>query len=117
MPLIRSRLENGVGTIAFDNYAHRNALSAALISEALGAFDAMRRDARVIVLRTVSKNKVWSAGHDLNELSPKGQDPLGWHDPLEQLLRTISDFPAPVIAMTARSGEAPVIWHWTAISP
>ena len=35
----------------------------------------------------------------MSELSPKGQDPLAWRDPLEQLLRAVGDFPAPVIAM------------------
>jgi methylmalonyl-CoA decarboxylase len=99
MAFITSNLTDGVGTIAFDNYAHRNALSSALIAEAIAAFDGMRADARVVVLRAASKNPVWSAGHDLHELSPKGQDPLAWHDPLEQLLRAVADFPAPVIAM------------------
>ncbi len=99
MALIQSSLADGVGTIAFDNYGRRNALSAALIAEAIAALTALRADARVIVLRAASKNKVWSAGHDLAELSPKGQDPLAWRDPLEQLLRAVGDFPAPVIAM------------------
>ena len=99
MALIQSSVSDGVGTIAFDNYARRNALGAALIAEAIAAFAAMRNDARVVVLRAASKNKVWSAGHDLQELSPKGQDPLAWRDPLEQLLRAVGDFPGPVIAM------------------
>ncbi len=42
----------------------------------------MREEASVVVLRVASKNKVWSAGHDLRELSPKGQDPLAWRGPL-----------------------------------
>jgi methylmalonyl-CoA decarboxylase len=99
MALLQCSLSDGVGTIAFDNYAHRNALSAALIAETIAAFDAMRADARVVVLRAASKNRVWSAGHDLGELSPKGQDPLAWRDPLEQLLRAVGAFPGPVIAM------------------
>ena len=99
MALIQTSLADGVGTIAFDNYAHRNALSASLIAEAITAFTAMCADARVIVLRAANKNKVWSSGHDLSELSPKGQDPLAWRDPLEQLLRAVGDFPGPVIAM------------------
>lgn len=99
MALIQSSLADGVGTIALDNYAHRNALSGALIAEAIATLIDMRADARVVVLRAASKNKVWSAGHDLRELSPKGQDPLAWRDPLEQLLRAVGDFPGPVIAM------------------
>jgi len=99
MALIRTNTADGVGTLAFDNYAHRNALSAALIAELIAALASMRAAARVVVLRSIAKNAVWSAGHDLHELSPKGQDPLAWNDPLEQLLRAVGDFPAPVIAM------------------
>lgn len=99
MALIKTSLADGIGTLAFDNYAHRNALSAAMIAELLAAFAEMRDVARVVILRSVARNPVWSAGHDLHELAPAGRDPLGWHDPLEQLLRAIGDFPAPVIAM------------------
>jgi methylmalonyl-CoA decarboxylase len=99
MSLIRTSLVDGVGTLAFDNYAHRNALSAAMIGELLAALAEMRETARTVVLRSAAKNPVWSAGHDIHELAPSGQDPLGWHDPLEQLLRAVGDFPAPVIAM------------------
>jgi methylmalonyl-CoA decarboxylase len=99
MTLISTSLADGIGSLAFDNYAHRNALSAALIAELLPALADMRETARVVILRSAAKNPVWSAGHDLHELAPPGHDPLGWHDPLEQLLRAVADFPAPVIAM------------------
>ena len=99
MALIMTRVADSIGTLAFDNYTHRNALSAALIAEAIEALAGMREAARVVVLRAITKNPVWSAGHDLRELSPKGQDPLAWNDPLEQFLRAIGDFPGPVIAM------------------
>jgi methylmalonyl-CoA decarboxylase len=99
MALIQSGMSDGIGTIGFDNYAHRNALSAAMVAEVISAFTAMRDQARVVVLRAATKNPVWSAGHDLHELSPKGQDPFAWRDPLEQLLRAVRDFPGPFIAM------------------
>jgi methylmalonyl-CoA decarboxylase len=99
MSLIKINAADGVGTLAFDNYAHRNALSAAMIAELLAAFSAMRDSARVVILRSAASNPVWSAGHDIHELAPTGQDPLGWRDPLEQLLRVVGDYPVPVIAM------------------
>jgi methylmalonyl-CoA decarboxylase len=99
MALIKATVADGIGTLALDNYTHRNALSAALVAELVKALVDLREPARVVILRAATKNPVWSAGHDLHELSPKGQDPLAWNDPLEQLLRAISDFPAPVIAM------------------
>ena len=42
---------------------------------------------------------VWSAGHDIDELPRGRRDPLGYNDPLEELLRAVRTFPAPVIAM------------------
>jgi methylmalonyl-CoA decarboxylase len=42
---------------------------------------------------------VWSAGLDVNELPAERRDPLGWDDPLRNLIRQIEYFPAPVIAM------------------
>ena len=44
MPLIRTELAGLVGTIAFDNYAKRNALSAPLIAEFLAALDEFKRE-------------------------------------------------------------------------
>ncbi len=43
--------------------------------------------------------KVWSSGHDVYELPAGGRDPLGWDDPLRELIRTIEECPAPVIAV------------------
>ncbi len=99
MALIKATVADGIGTVTFDNYTHRNALSTALIAELVKALADLRETARVVVLRASAKNPVWSAGHDIQELSPKGEDPLAWNDPLEQLLRAVGDFPAPVIAM------------------
>ena len=43
--------------------------------------------------------KVWSSGHDVYELPAGGRDPLGWDDPLRELVRAIEECPAPVIAV------------------
>jgi methylmalonyl-CoA decarboxylase len=51
------------------------------------------------VLRAAPGMEVWSAGHDVDEL-PRGQrDPLGYNDPLEEMLRVVRACPVPVIAM------------------
>ena len=53
----------------------------------------------VAILRARPGVKIWSAGHDIDEL-PKGRrDPLGWYDPLRRLVRSIENHPAPVIVM------------------
>jgi len=102
--LTRGDLCDGIATLSLDNYARRNALSGALVSELLAWLDVFRAEqARVVILRTLRPEKVWSAGHDIHELPKFGQDPLPYGDPLEQLLRAIKGFPAPVIAMVQGS--------------
>lgn len=100
MALIQTDFADHIGVIAFDNYAKRNALSAGLIAEAIAAFDRFKANgARAAILRSATNEKVWSAGHSVDELPKADIDPLPYDDPLEQLLRAVKTFPAPVIAM------------------
>jgi len=99
MPLIETQVDGTIGTIVLNNSEKRNALSRQLVDElvdALGRFSAQMT--RVVVLRSHPEAKVWSAGHDVAELPEGGRDPLGWDDPLRYLVRSIEEFPAPVIA-------------------
>ncbi|MBK8174057.1 MAG: methylmalonyl-CoA decarboxylase [Rhodospirillales bacterium] len=100
MSLILVEFENEIGTIVLNNPARRNALSHALILEVIAALnDLAARKARAVILRAPSGCKVWSAGHDIEELPNAGRDPLGWGDSLRQLARGIQMFPAPVLAL------------------
>lgn len=100
MSYISIDYQERVGTIAFNNYKKRNALSADLIDEVLSAFSTMQQDGtRAVVLRAATFEKVWSAGHDVDELPQADTDPLPYNDPLEKLLRAVRSFPAPIIAM------------------
>lgn len=100
MALIQTSIEGAVGTIAFDRDAKRNALSAELIVEMITALDTFTANqVRAVVLRTATAGPVWSAGHDIDELPQADLDPLPYSDPLEQLLRAVKSFPAPIIAM------------------
>lgn len=100
MPLISAHIDRYVGTITLDNAAKRNALSDAMIREIIVALEEFReRRVRVVVLRAQPGAKVWSAGHDVSELPVDGRDPLGWDDPMRNLIREIEEFHAPVIAM------------------
>lgn len=100
MPFIQSRISGQIATIAFDYDLKRNALSAGLIAEVLAAFEQFKAEnMRAVILRSANAGKVWSAGHDVSELPTAGIDPLPYGDPLEQLLRGVKEFPAPVIAM------------------
>lgn len=97
--LVLSEMQGPVGVITLNHPEKRNCLSAALVQELLEAMDALRQDrARALILTAGMDAKVWSAGHSIDEL-PEGEDPLLYSDPLEQLLRAVRHFPAPVIAM------------------
>jgi methylmalonyl-CoA decarboxylase len=100
MPFIETRSENLIGTIVLDHPAKRNALSEELVTAIIAALaDFRKQNVRVVVLRAQPGAAVWSAGHDVGELPEGRRDPLGWDDPLRNLIREIELFPAPVIAM------------------
>ncbi len=96
---VLSEIIGSIGTIILNRPEKRNALSHALIDEALATFaEFQKAEVRAVVLTATLAGGVWSAGHDISEL-PKREDPLMYSDPLERLLRNVRRFPAPVIAM------------------
>jgi methylmalonyl-CoA decarboxylase len=100
MPLVLMTMEDSIGTVVLNHPEKRNALSQTLIADLLEALKAFReQSARAIILRAPEGAKVWSAGHDVSELPQSHRDPLGWDDPLRQLIREIENYPAPIIAM------------------
>jgi methylmalonyl-CoA decarboxylase len=97
---VRTEMVGRVGIITLDDRRKHNAIGARLaggIVAALGSLHA--KGGRAIVLRAAPGMKVWSAGHDIDELPRGRRDPLGYNDPLEELLRAVRVFPAPVVAM------------------
>ena len=98
--LVLTEIRDAVGVVTLDHPQQRNALSRELVDGIVAALaDFGRRRVRVVVLRAAAGSKVWSAGHDVNELPDTRRDPLGWDDPLRYLVRAIEEFPAPVIAL------------------
>jgi methylmalonyl-CoA decarboxylase len=94
-----TKMADAIGTITLNQPAKRNAISRALVEEVIAALGNFQKgEARVVVLRAADDVKVWSAGHDIDEL-PQGQDPLSYSDPLERLVRAVTSFPGPVVAM------------------
>lgn len=99
-PLVLSALSDGVGTITLNHRAKRNALSAPLLEALAQALrDFQQQQARVVIIRAQPESRVWSAGHDVNELPVDGKDPLAWQDPLRSIIRDIEQYPAPIIAL------------------
>lgn len=93
-------IADSIGTITLDRESRRNALCEEMVQAfvaALASFTAA--GVRCVVFRAKPGSKVWSAGHDIDELPAAGLDPLAWRDPLRKLVREIETFPAPVIAM------------------
>jgi len=100
MSFIISNSDEHIGTIIFNNYEKRNALSSGMINEIVSCLDDFKRkNLRAIIIRAEKGSAVWSSGHDITELAAPGTDPLSYDNPLELLLRTVENFPSPVIAM------------------
>lgn len=100
MPLIIASIVDEIGYLTLNCPEKHNALSAALVGELIaGLAEFGKQSVRAVVLRSLPGAKVWSAGHDVNELPTDGRDPLAWDDPLRHVIREIENFPAPVIAM------------------
>ena len=89
-----------VGIITLEDRPKHNAIGAQIANGVIAALESMRvRHVRAIVLRAAPGMDVWSTGHDIDELPPGRRDPLGYNDPLEELIRAVRTFPAPVVAM------------------
>ncbi|MGB0696830.1 MAG: methylmalonyl-CoA decarboxylase [Rhodospirillaceae bacterium] len=100
MHYVTTTLVDHVATVQFDQPKKLNALSEPMIEEIIEALEDCRaRKARVVILRARPGVKVWSAGHDVSELPRGKRDPLGWDDPLRQVIRAIEELPIPVIAL------------------
>jgi methylmalonyl-CoA decarboxylase len=60
MSLVKTELTDWIGSIAFDNYAKRNALAADLIAEVIAGLNLCKtQGARAVVLRSACNDKVW----------------------------------------------------------
>lgn len=97
---VRAEVLGRVGVITLDDERRRNALSSQMVNRLITALETLRAGCvRAVVLRAAAGMHVWSSGQDIDELPRGRRDPLGYNDPLEQLLREIRTFPAPVLAM------------------
>jgi len=98
--VVQTDVVGQVGIITLADREKRNAIGAEMASRVIAALEGLRaRQVRAIVLRAAPGMDVWSTGHDIGELPPGQRDPLGYDDPLEELIRAVRTFPAPVVAM------------------
>jgi methylmalonyl-CoA decarboxylase len=104
MALIDRSVSRHTGVLQFNRPEKHNSLSNALMREMMDGLDTLVAEGvRVVVVRAAPGSKVWSAGHDINEIPEPRRDPLGYFDALETLLRKIQDCPVPVLAMVEGS--------------
>ncbi|MGD0982913.1 MAG: methylmalonyl-CoA decarboxylase [Acidimicrobiales bacterium] len=97
---LKTEVLGRVGVITLGDQHRRNALSGVLANGIVAALESLRaQDVRAVVLRAAAGMRVWSSGRDITELPRGRRDPLAYNDPLEELIRAVRTFPAPVIAM------------------
>jgi enoyl-CoA hydratase/carnithine racemase len=103
--LLRSDTEQGVTTIALNRPAQRNALSFALLGALRDALAQIADDPRVRVVILAAEGPVFSAGHDLREITAHRDDADGGRGFFDtamqrcaQVMQAIVALPQPVIA-------------------
>ena len=100
MKYLIKEINDNIGIITLNHPKKVNPLSKGLIEEFCNCLsDLAQESVRVVVIRALKGAKIFSAGHDINELSVDGRDPLTYDDPLRRVIRAIENCPAPVIAM------------------
>ena len=76
MALIEQSLADNTGTLQLNRGEKHNSLNGELMRELMAGLDALVTDgARVVIVRAAPGVKVWSAGHDINELPEPRRDP------------------------------------------
>lgn len=103
--MVNNEIRDGVGIISLNHPEKLNALSQEMVKALVAAFESHKTQKIKAVILTADPNKsqVWSSGHYIPELPENHEDPLGYFDPLEVLLRTIQRFPGPVITQVSGS--------------
>ena len=97
MPLVTLDLADHIATVTMRRTDRLNSLNTQMIGQPQAALEEGAGAARVVVLRAEPGVKVFSAGHDLDEV-PVHADPHEWDNPVERLIAGIPALPAPVIA-------------------
>jgi enoyl-CoA hydratase/carnithine racemase len=104
--LLRADADHGVTTLTLNRAAARNALSYAMLGALQDALSAIAGDARVRVVILAAEGPVFSAGHDLREITAHRDDADGGRAFFDetmtrcaQVMQAIVALPQPVIAM------------------
>lgn len=103
--LVRTVVDDGVGTITLDSPANRNALSRQLRAELIVALEQMGTDEAVRAVLLTHTGPVFCAGMDLKESAVEKPGAEGVRE-LPRILQLVAGCPKPVIARVAGSARA-----------
>src|SRR5579872_3169431 len=99
MPNILTSTEGQLGIITLNRPERRNPLSLEVMRELIGALDQFASDSDIRVVILASTGKVFSAGHDLSEMTGRTvADYRRIFDVCTELMMKIQAIPQPVIA-------------------
>ena len=98
MKLIETSQLGQIGILTLKNTERLNVMGNALVNQLIDGLSAFAANGmRAVILNTLPGVKVWSAGYDVNELPPHGQDPLECHEPLRRAVKAMQTCPLPII--------------------
>ena len=95
--LVSLDVDAEVATVTLRRSDRLNSLNAQMITELGTALRQGAAEARVVVLRAEPGVKVFSAGHDIDDV-PVGTAASAWENPVEEVIAGIPRLPVPVIA-------------------
>lgn len=96
--LIEISLKERVGQLKLTHTRKLNVMGNALVTQLINGLAKLVADgALVVIIKTLPGVKVWSAGYDINELPPHGQDPLECDEPLRRAVRAMQACPVPIL--------------------
>ncbi|MCX5542145.1 methylmalonyl-CoA decarboxylase [Paraburkholderia sp. CNPSo 3076] len=96
-------IDGRIAKVLFRNASKLHALNGALLGSMEKQLTVLAsQGVSVVILTSGLGEKVWSAGHDIDELA-EDHDPIAWGKPLERLLRRVRTYPGVVIAMVSGS--------------
>jgi enoyl-CoA hydratase/carnithine racemase len=97
--------KDGVATLTLNRPEQRNALSEALLAALIGEFDAIAKDRSVRAVIVAGNGPVFSAGHDLKEMTAHRNEPdrgrayfAALFEKCAGMMQQIVHLPQPVIA-------------------
>src|SRR3712207_4308728 len=97
--LLRADSAEGVATLTLNRPASRNALSFAMLGALQDAFAQVAGDARVRVVILAAEGPVFSAGHDLRELTAHREDADGGRGFFDAAMRRCAEVMQAIVAL------------------